>query len=145
MLDIAPDTNVSISNLVPYSDTENEELLTPMKTKKLTRKRKRNPHTWKKNVRKFKRQRGEEYLSTSGKTVLKKKIEHLDCKCKYKCTSSVSKDDRDSLMMSFYSLDENGKKHYILQNSECGSKKRGDPNTRKKIVFLLSSCDQYQS
>lgn len=108
VLDIAPDPNVSISNLVPYSDTENEEL-TPMKAKKLTRKRQRNPQTWKKNVRKFRRQRGEEYLSSTGKTVPKKKVEHLDCKCKYKCISNVSKDDRESLIMSFYSLDENGK------------------------------------
>lgn len=50
------------------------------------------------------------YLSRTGKTVSKKKVEHLDCKCKYKRTSSLSKDDRKSLMMYFYSLDENGKK-----------------------------------
>lgn len=57
VFDITPDSNVSNSSLVPYSDTENEEL-TPMKSKKLTRKR--NPQDWKKNVRKLKRQRGEE-------------------------------------------------------------------------------------
>lgn len=34
-----------------------------------------------------------------------KKVEHIDCKCKFKCKSNVSKDDRESLMMSFYSLD----------------------------------------
>lgn len=64
---------------------------------------------------KLKRQRGEEYLSTTGKTIQKKKVEHIDCKCKFICTSNVSKDDRESLMMSFYSLDENGKKLHILQ------------------------------
>ncbi|KAG8269422.1 hypothetical protein J6590_107762 [Homalodisca vitripennis] len=48
------------------SESENEsEELTPMKRRKFTRKRKRNPENWKKNIRKIKRQRGEEYISTT--------------------------------------------------------------------------------
>ncbi|KAG8241131.1 hypothetical protein J6590_093608 [Homalodisca vitripennis] len=49
------------------SESENEfEELTPMKRRKLTRKRKRNPENWKKNIRKIKLQRGEEYISNTG-------------------------------------------------------------------------------
>lgn len=80
--------NPGARSLVPYnSNTEsvNTKERSPMKSRKLTRKRKRNPETWKKNIRKGKRQRGEAYINTSGKLVAKKELFHVDCECKWKC------------------------------------------------------------
>lgn len=124
--------------LVPYSNTEsvNTEELTPMKSRKLTRKRKRNPQTWKKNIRKSKRQRGEAYINTSGKLVAEKELEHVDCECTWKCFGKISKDDRESLKKSFYSLDENGKKKFIIQNTNCNLCKTGDVNVSRKKTLL---------
>jgi len=50
------------------------------------RKKKANPESWKKNVNRLKRLRGEEYISSSGKPIPKKEpklVNCTNCRCVY--------------------------------------------------------------
>ncbi|XP_071050780.1 uncharacterized protein [Onthophagus taurus] len=61
--------------------------------KKLNKKRKRNPSSWKQNIRKNKRQRGEEYIDCKGNLKPKKKVKTATChteKCSFKCSYDPS-------------------------------------------------------
>ena len=59
--------------------------------KVLTRKRQRDPSTWKSNVRKSLRQSGKQYTDSRGKLQPSRSVKtKKDCsKCKFKCRSSV--------------------------------------------------------
>lgn len=137
---------VQNTSLVPYSDTESEkdcvpEELSPMKERRKTRKRQRNPKSWKKNVRKENRQLGKSYTSTSGKIVPDKKLQHVDCKCKFKCCDKISKDERESIALSFYQITRNEKSHFILNNTECKmsirTKLKINPQKKKSFSYFF--------
>ena len=50
---------------------------------------------WHRNIEKRKRQRGEEYVSSSGKKIPKRVMEAVDCtKCYAKCTDKISEEKR---------------------------------------------------
>lgn len=53
---------------------------------------------------------GRQYTSSTGNLVHKNQLVHVDCKCKFKCYEKVSKDDRESIIMSYYGIGENEKK-----------------------------------
>ncbi|XP_046684392.1 uncharacterized protein LOC124370146 [Homalodisca vitripennis] len=147
--DVSPTVNQSGKinrSLVPYSETESEkdstsDELTPMKEKKKTRKRQRNPKNWKKNVRKERRQTGRSYTSSCGKIVPQKNLQHLDCKCKFKCSNKVSKDEREAVMLSYYKIDQNEKYHFILRNTECKmsvrTKVKNNPQKKNSFSYFL--------
>lgn len=46
---------------------------------------KKDPVKWKQNIRKWKRNAGEEYLSCKGKRIPRRKMQRPNCKCNYKC------------------------------------------------------------
>lgn len=73
-------------------------------TPKRSRKRQRRPETWKKNVAKAKRAKGEQYVSPStGKTVAARTLGE-PCKCKRDCFKLFSVDERSSVLASFNKL-----------------------------------------
>lgn len=107
--------------LVPYgytsSSSGSESDKTPMKQPKKTRKRKRNPHQWKKNLRKENFQKGKQYISAKGIAKPAKKINaSKDCTivCRFKCKQRFNDDIRQEIKNSYYSLDQNGKHGFIL-------------------------------
>ncbi|KAK3107527.1 hypothetical protein FSP39_016707 [Pinctada imbricata] len=86
------------------SKTKSDSFMTPPK-KKLFRKRKCTPETWKKNVRKKLKLSGQQYVSQRGKTVNAKEMKQVNCnKCKLKCSSKVSDEKRREVFQNFWSL-----------------------------------------
>ena len=78
------------------------------------KKRKSNPATWKKTVRRQKRSHGEEYVSRAGITKPAKKVDRSkNCsQCLFKCTSNISPEEQDSLCTAFWRLGSEGQQHY---------------------------------
>ncbi|XP_062577208.1 uncharacterized protein LOC134239069 [Saccostrea cucullata] len=78
--------------------------MTPPK-KKLFRKRKATPETWKKNVRKQLKLTGQQYVSQRGKTVKARVMKSVNCsKCKLKCSTKVTEEKRNEIFKNFWSL-----------------------------------------
>jgi len=83
-----------------------------------SRKRKRNPLNWAKNIRKTKSQRGEAYTSVTGAEIADKVPKPVPCRCKasngYKW-SEFSEDDRIEICRNYWQLaDYNRKKDWLI-------------------------------
>ena len=112
------------------SDTEGIKVIdiTPRKRakycspkKKLTsRKRKCNPDTWQKNIHKRLRLSGAEYKGISGKLMPAKHVQAKDCsKCRFKCSSKISYDNRQKIFSEFWSLNSNDRQRdFVCQSVE---------------------------
>lgn len=70
------------------------------------RKRTRNVDSWKKNIRKRKRARGEEYTSTTGKTVPAKSCSAVDCHCPLKCAEKIPGERQSALRKQFNAFED---------------------------------------
>jgi len=95
---------------------ENVDLLSPPSA---SRKRQRRRQTWQKNVRKMKRTKGEEYVSdTTHKRVKERCVKPIDCsKCRQKCSSKVTEEQRQALFAEFYGLTSwEAQTAYIVQS-----------------------------
>ncbi|CAC5416611.1 unnamed protein product [Mytilus coruscus] len=92
--------------------------ITPPK-KKLFRKRKAMPETWKKNIRKQLRLSGKEYISVKGNTIKEKTLKLKDCSnCRFKCSLNVKDEQRLQIFQAFWSLENNErKKDFIVTNT----------------------------
>lgn len=65
-----------------------------------SRKRKRNTENWKRNIRKSLRNKGKEYLSTTGKTVAARKVQGHNCtRCRFKCGDKFTEKQREEYLM----------------------------------------------
>ncbi|CAG4955519.1 unnamed protein product [Colias eurytheme] len=81
---------------------ENAQEVEPQKK---TRKRKREPKKWKKNVRKDNRAKGKQYINTKGKTIPQKEIDvDQPCPCVEKCHTKISPSQQKELFQKFYEL-----------------------------------------
>lgn len=139
--DVMPD--VLSTPLVPYSETDGSESsdsacenqavqfpavlttqnLTPKEKQKVylprdntSRKRKRNPQCWKKNKAAILREKGEAYLSCSGKEIQKKTPTlGMLCnnKCPFHCNDKFNRHQREHIFFDFYKLDTNAKNAYL--------------------------------
>ena len=76
------------------------------------KKRVRHEHMWKKNIRKKKRARGEEYVSTTGDIMHAKKFQPVECSCPLKCSSKIDCERQAVLNQKFYALGD-----WSLQNA----------------------------
>lgn len=116
---------------------------TPMKTKK-SRKRKRNPNKWKKNVAKNRRQHGESYVSSRGKYVPGVSLmDPCTTKCRRKCSTKISNEDRLKIFQKYYQLNTYVRKRdFIHSNTEKIFKKSTTKDNSKRqntIVFFVST------
>ncbi|CAH0400149.1 unnamed protein product [Chilo suppressalis] len=103
--------------------------------KKRNRSVKPNPGSWACNVRKFKHQRGEAYISRRGKFVPERRVRNTkDClkSCKYRCSERISDTDREHIFKAFYSLNANEKKHFLLNTTERNDVKHKSPDENHK-------------
>ena len=127
--------SISHQNLTPRKAAK---FVSPVK-KKLTRKRKATPQTWKKNIRKQQRICGQEYTSPhSGKKVPKRMLKPPCSNCKFKCASVFTEEDRQRIFDSFWSLgayerqkdficssvEEKKTRTYLREGNEQKEKKR---------------------
>jgi hypothetical protein len=86
-----------------------------------TRKRLLNNDKWKATERKKKHQSGQEYTNKRGKRVLSKRVSaKKDClnTCKFHCSKDISQEDRQVIFDSYYTLKQNEKHLFLLQNTE---------------------------
>ena len=81
-----------------------------------SRKRACKPELWKRNVNKLKLLHGEEYITSSNKTVSAECCLAVDCShCRFKCTDKISDEQRRQLCASYYGLaDYDRQKDFIV-------------------------------
>ena len=78
----------------------------------LTKKRKRIPENWQKNIRKTKREGGEEYVDIKRQLHPAKKVkEGCKPKCSHKCSDYFSNEERNQIMKQLYKLSDEKKLH----------------------------------
>lgn len=87
------------------SESPNEEEHQPTVAGNKTRKRTRKENMWKKNVRRNKRAKGEEYTNTKGVLIPAKEIntDH-QCPCNGKCHEKIKPERQGQLFSKFYEL-----------------------------------------
>nr|CAI5850994.1 unnamed protein product [Callosobruchus analis] len=81
------------------SDTSNDNDSSPERSLK---RRKKQPHEWKQNKRKQARLRGEEYVSTSGKTISRKMVGEISCSDK--CTEQILQDEKQAILSKLHEM-----------------------------------------
>ena len=82
----------------------------------LSRKKKRRPENWKRNISKNKRQAGESYIDTKSNMVPAKQIQP-SCKhtCFYLCSKQFTEADRNYIFKKFWSLSDDEKKNFYFK------------------------------
>lgn len=80
------------------------------------RKKRKAPETWKKNIRKTKRQNGEEYINTLGQ-LQSKKVPKAACNCKLKCYEKLDAAARITICSDFWKLGSLNRQHDFIANS----------------------------
>ncbi|CAH2084612.1 unnamed protein product [Euphydryas editha] len=105
--------NISnISSVVAVPDISNQ----------LTRKRKRNPKLWRRNVRKENRTHGKSYISCNGTLIPAKQL-GPSCNCKKKCADNFPGYLRQKIFDEFYDLSPESQSQYIASLIEEFPKK----------------------
>ena len=75
-------------------------------TPKRPRKRARRPDTWKREVAKAKRARGEEYVSPSTGKAVAARTTGPPCTCRLKCFERFSQREKQDMIQAFYKLED---------------------------------------
>ena len=111
----------------------------------LTRKRKRDPSTWKTNVRKSLRQSGKAYVDSRGKLQPKRSLKtKKDCsKCKFHCSLNFSENDRCDIFREFWTLDDDEKLHCYAKTTQSAKAKRQGavPSRKKNRISYCLPCN----
>ncbi|VEN55188.1 unnamed protein product, partial [Callosobruchus maculatus] len=125
-------------NDVPDRETVDE--------KKLTRKRKRDPSNWKRNVMKNLRMEGKEYRTQKGKLKKAKTMTDVECKCHYNCNNSILKEARHKIFNEYHEIKtEELRWNFISRHVRRITKKRsyvsqnGDSRRKYTLVYSLTS------
>ena len=103
----------------------------------LTRKRKRDPSSWKSNIRKQQRQSGKRYVNSRGNVTEARSVKtKKDCsKCKFKCSLNISDRDRLNVFNEFWAQNDKEKLHfYGRTTTQVSSKRRGKQSTPKRSI-----------
>jgi len=79
-----------------------------------SRKRKRNQHNYAQNIRKMKRNSGEEYETKKSKHVSGKLFENKHCLCSKKCINGFGYEERKANFDTFWKLANFGKQNLFL-------------------------------
>lgn len=109
---------------------------------KNTRKRRRNPSKWKRNIRKEKCQHGEEYINNKGIVKGKKAVVKgstcLTQKCYFNCPKKIPPEEQNTINKHFWTLDDNGKAHYYskhVQRELAKRKRTKNENSKKQYSY----------
>ena len=103
-----------------------------------SRKRERNETSWKENVRKRRRSRGESYFSRNGKEVQAKfAASNINlCTCGRQSDLKFSSGDREKIFSEFYAMTKECKDQLIYDSIHKCAPKRTTEKSRKKATFL---------
>lgn len=120
--------------------------------KKKSRKRKRDPKTWKSNIRKKAHDEGKEYISVRKKIVPAKHVTNKkDClyHCSYECQKFITEEERGKIFQQYYTLNETEKKIFLISTTKKFSvqrhrKGKNKVNSRRKYTFcyFFNVCGQ---
>lgn len=100
-----------------------------------SRKRKRDPGSWKKNIRKAKRSSGKAYTSATGRTVDAKQVQPHTCsKCKFKCGQNFTEEQRQSIFTCYYGLGNYERQRQFI----CEMVERKEPSRKGKCKKKVS-------
>lgn len=139
--------------LVPYSDSETEEVDDTGNNKKpKSRKRVENKENWKKNVRKNKRVSGKEYINAKGVTLPKKSLKP-PCKegCRLKCNTRFSDEQRLMIHSDFWKGDRSwdSKRQFVVSSIKMKpiARRRDRDGSRKgksvsQSYFFIVDCKE---
>lgn len=110
------------------------------KRKPSSRKKNPMPHRWKKNIRKQLRLEGKEYISSRGKAIKARQLKPHNCsKCRYKCPSKVSEEDRMNIFNNYWSLKSvERQKDFICQNVIEKQTRQGSGKKTVAHTFTLT-------
>jgi hypothetical protein len=138
---VAPETEESVTlntnENVTIAVTDNDSQLNSDVSKpKPTRKRQSYPTTWKRNLNKEKRNKGEAYTNYKGVIVPAKSIGPV-CEveyCRMKCAEKISEEERKLIFQEFWNIADNSKKWYFLSSLVIQTPKKFNKNneTRRK-------------
>lgn len=110
---------------------------------KKSRKKKPNPKSWNNNIRKAKRQSGQEYVDTRGNVQQARCVHPNGClnknTCHLQCMNKISLEDRKVIHQSFWALDDGKKYHYYSKHVErFDSKRKRTKSEVSKKVFTYA-------
>lgn len=115
-------TTIKLEPIIEYNNDQNdvnycdntEMILNVNDTAKISkRKRTINVENWKKNIRKQKRQSGQDYIDQAGKLRPKKILkEPCTAVCEHKCTRNFSMEERNNIFQTFWQLNDEHKNYF---------------------------------
>lgn len=111
---------INKSQDIPEVENSNSEIVENINIQEnntLTRKRRYEPQTWKRNKNKKLRLEGKEHTSQSGKKVRAKAVQEVPCKCHYKCNDLFTLNDRQIIFNDFLTLKEDRAKWAFINSS----------------------------
>ncbi|KAJ8302248.1 LOW QUALITY PROTEIN: hypothetical protein KUTeg_021235 [Tegillarca granosa] len=98
-----------------------------------SRKRQKDPESWKQNVKRKRRQSGKPYIDYKGNSVKARELKtKKDCqgKCRFKCSVSISESERKNIFENFWTLNDSQKFYFYRDTLERSEKER--TRTRNK-------------
>lgn len=141
-----PLINIRRRLLEKNNDTSTLDATETAKEKKLTRKRKRGPSTWTRNIQRTLRMEGKEYQTQKGKHKGAKTVAEVKCRCHYKCNELFSNETRHHIFNEFYNIKtEESRWNFIAKHVERIPKKRSyvvqKEGSRRKytLVYKLTA------
>ena len=143
----------NVRNSESINNTESQSLTSPTisgdgpSQVSRSRKRKRDPSNWKRNIAKRLCNSGEAYVNPHGIHKKARKMKKTcGVKCRYQCTNKFSNNDREKIFHSFWQLsDVNKQRQFILNYTVKKPKKNknGLSDRRKSSVnWFLSSLNE---
>lgn len=118
---------ISISNNVKKfgGQYETEQTISdcqPMEieeTKKSTRKRTRNSHLWKRNMKAAAKNKGEQYINASGIIVSPKVLKPPCTNCRFDCNLKLNLEQRENIKKEFWAMgDKNRQREFIVRHTK---------------------------
>lgn len=110
-----------------------------------SRKKRRQPETWKKNITKKLREQGKKYCSQTGKIVEARQIKAVcNAECTYGCSQKFSETDRTEIFKKFWALTDKEKQTFYCKFvKKEAPKRRRVKSYKKKNTFSYSlACNE---
>ncbi|XP_072400529.1 uncharacterized protein [Diabrotica undecimpunctata] len=101
--DFIPDSESSEENAVNEVAASNVATTSGLVENKKSKKRSREPNMWKRNQRKLRRSKGEEYINVKG-NIVERRSRGGPCQCRFKCFEGISEETLDKIFTSFYEI-----------------------------------------
>ena len=103
-------------------------------TERGARKRKSDPDSWRKNIRKNYRARGQEYVDTKGRQRAARAPQPSNCQtCRFKCNDNFSDEERSVICAEYWQLQNDSRqKDFLLSRVKIYGIQRERPRTERK-------------